>query len=61
MSHSSMKVLHHHYIIGYTPTCVCPPGLPAQEADIQVGDAIIEVEGTDVTRASGELVINIIR
>ncbi len=37
------------------------PGLPAQQADIQVGDVIAEVEGTDVTRASGELIVSIVK
>ena len=37
------------------------PGLPAQQADIRVGDVIVEVEGTDVTRASGDLVVSIIQ
>ncbi len=36
-------------------------GLPAHQLDIHVGDMIIEVEGTDVIRANGELVANMIK
>ena len=40
-----------------------PPnsGLPAHASDIQVGDIIMEVESTDVTRANGDLVVSIVR
>ena len=37
------------------------PGLPAHESDIKIGDIIVEVEGTDVTRANGDLVVSIVR
>ena len=37
------------------------PGLPAHNAGIQAGDVLVEVEGTDVTHASGEQIINIIK
>ena len=36
-------------------------GLPAHESDIQMGDLILEVEGTDVIRADGDMVANMIR
>ena len=36
-------------------------GLPAAESDIRVGDIIMEVESTDVTRANGDLVVSIVR
>lgn len=36
-------------------------GLPAHESDIQVGDLILEVEGTDVIHADGDMVANMIR
>ncbi|KAL5483794.1 hypothetical protein EMCRGX_G020209 [Ephydatia muelleri] len=36
-------------------------GLPASQADMQVGDLLVEVEGTDVTHASGEHIISIIK
>ena len=41
----------------------CPPsaGLPASEACIKVNDMILEVEGIDVTRASGQVVVDLIR
>ena len=37
------------------------PGQAAHQSDISVGDLILEVEGTDVTRANGELVANMIK
>ena len=36
-------------------------GLPAHQSDIKVGDIIMEVESTDVTRANGDLVVSIVR
>ena len=36
-------------------------GLPAHQLDIQVGDMITEVDGTDVTRANGEMVASMIK
>ena len=36
-------------------------GLPAAESDIRVGDIIMEVESTDVTRANGDLVVSIVK
>ena len=46
--------------------CVSSPhspslGLPADEAGIKVNDIILEVEGIDVTRASGQVVVDLIR
>lgn len=38
-----------------------PLGMPAQLAELQVGDVIVEVENTDVTKASGDLVVSIIK
>ncbi len=37
------------------------PGLPAYQLDLKVGDMIIEVDGTDVKRANGEMVANMIK
>ena len=36
-------------------------GLPAAASDIRIGDIIVEVESTDVTRANGDLVVSIVR
>ena len=36
-------------------------GLPANEAGIKVNDIVLEVEGIDVTRASGQVVVDLIR
>ncbi len=36
-------------------------GYPAAEANIRVGDQLIEAEGTDVTRASANLVVSIFK
>jgi hypothetical protein len=36
-------------------------GMPAHQSDIQIGDLILEVEGTDVTRADGDMVANMIK
>lgn len=36
-------------------------GLPASEAGIKVNDIVLEVEGIDVTRASGQVVVDLIR
>lgn len=46
--------------------CVSSPhspflGLPADKAGIKVNDIILEVEGIDVTRASGQVVVDLIR
>ena len=43
------------------PPCTHHAGLPAQKADIRVGDTIVEVEGTDVTMADAEHVASIVR
>ena len=45
----------------YIIVTLYPIGLPAHESDIQVGDIIVEVESTDVTRANGDLVVSIVR
>ena len=42
-------------------SCFYHAGLPAQKADIRVGDTIVEVEGTDVTMADAEHVASIVR
>ena len=34
--------------------------LPASQADILAGDVIVQVEGTDVTRADGKFVLDMI-
>lgn len=44
-----------------TSSLHCAAGLPAAESDIRVGDIIMEVESTDVTRANGDLVVSIVR
>ena len=54
------------YIYTITSSLRCIPslihlGLPAHKSDIQVGDIIVEVESTDVTRANGDLVVSIVR
>ncbi len=36
-------------------------GYPAALADIKVGDTLIEAEGTDVTKASANLVVTIFK
>ena len=38
-----------------------PAGYPAALADIRVGDQLIEAEGTDVTKASANLVVTIFK
>ena len=40
---------------------VCHAGLPAYQLDLKAGDMIIEVDGTDVKRANGEMVANMIK
>lgn len=52
------SLLCHHLIDQCLPL---HSGLPAHESDIQVGDIIVEVESTDVTRANGDLVVSIVR
>lgn len=36
-------------------------GMPAHQSDLQVGDLIIEVDSTDVTKANGDMVANMIK
>ena len=36
-------------------------GLPAAESGLKTNDIIIEVEGIDVTKASGQVVVEMIR
>lgn len=36
-------------------------GLPAHQLEIKVGDMIVEVNGTDVTRANGRMVAEMIK
>lgn len=52
----SINCLNHYPLPHTTHT-----GLPAAESDIRVGDIIVEVESTDVTRANGDLVVSIVR
>ena len=49
------------YIIITSYGYLQPIDSPAYESDIKVDDVIMEVEGTDVTRANGELVNSIIK
>lgn len=51
MSQLNTCVLHHHDVIA---------GEAAQQADIQVGDTVVMVDGTDVMRANAQLVQNLI-
>ena len=44
----------------YQLTLFCS-GLPAYNADLRVGDVILEVQGTDTRRANGTKVVEIIR
>jgi len=37
------------------------PGMPAAKADMRIWDRIVEVEGTDVTRASADFVVTIFK
>ncbi len=46
-----------------TITFIMPPAvdLPAANADIRLGDKILEVQGTDVRNASGQEVVEMIQ
>jgi hypothetical protein len=48
---------------GYNPVYITrvQPGLPAAESGLKTNDIIIEVEGIDVTKASGQVVVEMIR
>ena len=47
-------------VIIATLRCICI-GLPAAESGLRVNDIIMEVEGIDVTKASGQVVVEMIR
>ncbi|XP_019857405.1 PREDICTED: uncharacterized protein LOC109585718 [Amphimedon queenslandica] len=36
-------------------------GMPAHESELQVGDLIVEIDGTDVTKSNGDMVANMIK
>lgn len=36
-------------------------GLPAYQADVRAGDMIVEIEGTDVTKANGDMIVSMIK
>lgn len=35
--------------------------MPAHESELQVGDLILEIDGTDVTKSNGDMVANMIK
>ena len=36
-------------------------GMPAHDSELLVGDLILEIDGTDVTKANGDMVANMIK